>query len=358
MITYLLNKTLYALLTLFGVVTVIFLLFSVLPGDPAQMMLGQNEDSQQLAIIKKKYGFDKPVATQYFYYLNDLSPISFHSKTEGDYTYLSQNKYSATQLFAIGNTTTVIKFPYLRESFTKQGKKVSQVLSETLPNTFVLAVSAILIAIFLGVILGVISALKKDTFLDKIIQILSTLGMSVPSFFSAILFAWLFGFVLHKYTNLEMTGSLYELDDFGEKMHIKWKNLILPAIVLGIRPLAVVIQLMRNSLLEVFNQDYIRTARAKGLSEFQIIKKHAIKNALNPVVTAISGWFASMLAGAVFVEYIFGWNGLGKEIVNALNTLDLPVIMGSVLIISLLFIIINIFVDIIYTWLDPKVKLE
>ena len=339
-------------------VTVIFLLFSVLPGDPAQMMLGQNEDSQQLAIIKKKYGFDKPVATQYLYYLNDLSPISFHSKTEGDYTYLNQNKYSATQLFSIGNTTTVIKFPYLRESFTKQGKKVSQVLSETLPNTFVLAVSAILIAIFLGVILGVISALKKDTFLDKIIQILSTLGMSVPSFFSAILFAWLFGFVLHKYTNLEMTGSLYELDDFGEKMHIKWKNLILPAIVLGIRPLAVVIQLMRNSLLEVFNQDYIRTARAKGLSEFQIIKKHAIKNALNPVVTAISGWFASMLAGAVFVEYIFGWNGLGKEIVNALNTLDLPVIMGSVLIIALLFIIINIFVDIIYTWLDPKVKLE
>lgn len=339
-------------------VTVIFLLFSVLPGDPAQMMLGQNEDSQQLAIIKKKYGFDKPVATQYLYYLNDLSPISFHSKTEGDYTYLSQNKYSATQLFSIGNTTTVIKFPYLRESFTKQGKKVNQVLSETLPNTFVLAVSAILIAIFLGVILGVISALKKDTFLDKTIQILSTLGMSVPSFFSAILFAWLFGFVLHKYTNLEMTGSLYELDDFGEKMHVKWKNLILPAIVLGIRPLAVVIQLMRNSLLEVFNQDYIRTARAKGLSEFQIIKKHAIKNALNPVVTAISGWFASMLAGAVFVEYIFGWNGLGKEIVNALNTLDLPVIMGSVLIIALLFIIINIFVDIIYTWLDPKVKLE
>ena len=322
------------------------------------MMLGQNEDSEQLAIVKKKYGFDKSIGTQYLYYLNDLSPISFHSKTEGDYTFLSQNKYAATQLFSIGNTITVLKFPYLRESFTKQGKKVSQVLLETLPNTFVLAISAITIALFLGVFLGVISALKKDTFLDKFIQVISTLGMSVPSFFSAILFAWFFGFILHEYTNLEMTGSLYELDDFGEKMHIKWKNLILPALVLGIRPLAVVIQLMRNSLLEVFNQDYIRTAKAKGLSEFQIIKNHAIKNALNPVVTAISGWFASMLAGAVFVEYIFGWNGLGKEIVNALNTLDLPVIMGSVLIIALLFIIINIFVDIIYGWLDPKVKLE
>lgn len=330
----------------------------MLPGDPAQMMMGQNEDSEQLAIVKKKYGFDKPISTQYFYYLNDLSPISFHSQNPEDYTFLSPQKYSATKLFSLGNTTAVLKKPYLRESFAKQGKRVSEVLAETLPNTFVLAVSAIVIAMVLGVFLGIVSALYKDKWLDKTIQVLSTLGMSVPSFFSAILFAWFFGYILHEYTNLEMTGSLYELDDFGEAMHIKWKNLILPAVVLGIRPLAVVIQLMRNSLLEVFNQDYIRTARAKGLSEFQIIKKHAIKNALNPVVTAISGWFASMLAGAVFVEYIFGWNGLGKEIVNALNTLDLPVIMGSVLIIAVMFIIINIFVDLIYVWLDPKVKLE
>ncbi len=322
------------------------------------MMMGQNEDSEQLAKVKVKYGFDKPILTQYGYYINDLSPLSFHSNSKEDYTFLSENKYSAVKLFTIGTTTTVLKFPYLRESFTKQGKKVTQVLGETLPNTFVLAVSAIIIAIIIGISLGIVSALYKDKWLDKTIQVLSTLGMSVPSFFSAILFAWLFGFVLHKYTNLEMTGSLYELDDFGEAMHIKWKNLILPAIVLGIRPLAVVIQLMRNSLLEVFNQDYIRTARAKGLSEFQIIKRHAIKNALNPVVTAISGWFASMLAGAVFVEFIFGWNGLGKEIVNALNTLDLPVIMGSVSVIATLFVMINILIDLIYVWLDPKVKLQ
>lgn len=358
MFNYLLNKAFYALLTLFGVVTVIFFLFNVLPGDPAQMMLGQNEDSQQLAIVKQKYGFDKPIGTQYLYYLNDLFPISFHSTSDADYTYLSDNKYNAKELFTIANTTVVVKFPYLRESFTKQGKKVTEVLGETLPNTFVLAISAIVIAMIIGIGLGIVSALFKDQWLDKVIQVFSTLGMSVPSFFSAILFAWFFGYVLHEYTNLEMTGSLYEMDNFGETITIQWKNLILPAIVLGIRPLAVVIQLMRNSLLEVFNQDYIRTARAKGLSEFQIIKRHAIKNALNPVITAISGWFASMLAGAVFVEYIFGWNGLGKEIVNALNTLDLPVIMGSVLVIALMFIIINIFVDVIYSWLDPKVKLN
>ena len=290
----------------------IFFLFNVLPGDPAQMMLGQNEDSNQLAIVKQKYGFDKPISTQYLYYLNDLSPLSFHSTSQEDYTFLRQDKYHYLSLFTLGNTTTVFKWPYLRESFTKQGKSVSEVLAETLPNTFVLAVSAIVIALILGICLGILSALYKDQWIDKIIQILSTFGMSIPSFFSAILFAWFFGYVLHKYTRLEMTGSLYELDDFGEAMNIQWKNLLLPAVVLGIRPLAVVIQLMRNSLLEVFNQDYIRTARSKGLSEFQIIRKHAIKNAMNPVVTAISGWFASMLAGAVFVEYIFGWNGLGK----------------------------------------------
>jgi len=175
-------------------------LFTILPGDPAKMMLGQNQTAEQVEAVKKKYGFDKPLGTQFLYYLNDLSPISFHSDTAGDYTYLSQNKYTATELFTIGNTTTVIKAPYLRESFTKQGKKVTQVIGETIPNTFVLAVSAIVIAIVLGIIFGIISALYKDTWIDKTIQILSTLGMSVPSFYSAILYDWLFGFVLHKYT--------------------------------------------------------------------------------------------------------------------------------------------------------------
>ncbi|UOB16562.1 ABC transporter permease [Abyssalbus ytuae] len=358
MLSYILNKLIYAILTLFGVITVIFILFTVLPGDPARMMLDQNENSEQLAAIQKKYGFDKPVSIQYLYYLNDLSPFSFHSKEKDDYTYLAKGKYNAVEVLEFSNTVFVLKTPYLRESFQKNGKKVTRIIAETLPNTFVLAVAAIFIAMINGVILGVLSALYKDSWIDKFIQVISTLGMSIPSFFSAILFAWFFGFLLHKYTHLNMTGSLYEVDDFGEAIHIQWKNLILPAVVLGIRPLAVVIQLMRNSLLEVLNQDYIRTARAKGLNEFQVIVKHALKNALNPVITALSGWFASMLAGAVFVEYIFGWNGLGKEIVNALNTLDLPVIMGSVIIIAFMFILINIFVDIIYGWLDPKISIK
>ena len=356
MFQYITNKLFYGVLTLFGVITVIFFLLNKTPGDATLMMLGQRADKSQVTILKKKYGFDKPITTQYFYYLNDVSPVSFHSKNKDDYTYLSENKYNYQHLFSISNTDIVIKQPYLRQSFQKNGKNVSEVISETLPNTATLAIVAITIAIGLGILLGILSALFKDTFFDRLIAFISTLGMSIPSFFSAILFAWFFGFVLHKYTHLEMIGSLYEVDDFGEGTYIQWKNLILPAFVLGIRPLAVIIQLMRNSLLETLNQDYIRTAKAKGLSQYQIIKKHALKNSLNPVVTAISGWFASMLAGAVFVEYIYNWNGIGKELINALNMKDYPVIIGISLLIASLFIIINILVDIIYSWLDPRIK--
>lgn len=358
MLSYFLNKLGYSVFTLFGVITVVFILFNILPGDPARMMLDQNENSEQLALIKKKYGFDQPISTQYLYYLNDLSPVSIHHKTKDHYTYFDEGKYQGKKLFSIGNYNIAVKTPYLRESFQKNGKKVTDIIFHTLPSTVVLAVLSIVIAVSIGIVLGIISALKANSFFDRSIAFLSTLGMSVPSFFSAILFAWLFGYVWHNYTNLNMTGSLYDVDDFGNGKFIAFKNALLPAIVLGIRPLGVVIQLMRNSLLEVLNLEYIRTAKAKGLSTYKIVTKHALKNALNPVVTAISGWFASMLAGAVFVEYIFGWNGLGKEIVDALNNLDLPVIMGSVIVIATTFVIITILVDLIYAYLDPRIKLK
>ncbi|MCK9423756.1 MAG: ABC transporter permease, partial [Bacteroidales bacterium] len=155
-----------------------------------------------------------------------------------------------------------------------------------------------------------------------------------------------------------MTGSLFTVDDFGRGEYLDLKNLILPAFTLGIRPLAIIVELTRNSLLEEMTQDYIRTARAKGLGKGRIIFKHALKNALNPVVTAISGWLASLLAGAVFVEFIFDWKGIGVVIVNALDKYDFPVVMGAVLFISIILIIINFMVDIIYGMLDPRVRIE
>jgi peptide/nickel transport system permease protein len=134
--------------------------------------------------------------------------------------------------------------------------------------------------------------------------------------------------------------------------------MILPALTLGIRPLSVVVQLARSSFLDVLSQDYIRTARAKGLSQRAVLVKHALRNAMNPVVTAVSGWFAGLLAGAVFIEYIFGWKGIGKEIVEALENYDFPVVMGGVLVISMAFVIINILVDIIYGILDPRIRFD
>ena len=176
-------------------------------------------------------------------------------------------------------------------------------------------------------------------------------------FFASIIFAWLFGFVLSKYTGLNMTGGLYEIDAF-RGVYIEWKNLILPAIVLGLRPMAIIVQLTRSSMLDVLSQDFIRTARAKGLSSKAIIIRHALRNALNPVITSISGWLGSLLAGAVFIEFIFGWNGIGKLTVTALDNYDLPVVTGIVLFISVIFIILNIIADVFNGMLDPRIRLN
>ena len=355
---WILNKLFNMLITLFGVVSIVFFLFNILPGDPAQMMLGQNENSEQLKIIKQKYGFDKPILVQYFYYLNDLSPISIHSKDENNISFITEKKYNYIIVREFKKNKFVIKLPYLRESYQKNGVLVSEIIKNTLPNTIILAFSSIIIAIFLGLFFGIFSALYKNTWVDYFIQIFSTIGMSIPSFFSAIIFAWIFGYLLNEYTGLNITGSLYELDDFGENLTVQYSNLILPSIVLGIRPVAVISQMMRNSLLKELSKNYIITAYSKGLSKYKVIRNHAFKNSLNPVITALSGWFASMLAGSVFVEYIFGWNGLGKEIVDSLNTLDIPVLIGAVITIAFIFILINIFVDIIYSILDPKINLD
>ena len=154
-------KILNILFTLFGVITVIFFLFKVLPGDPARMMMDQNENEEQLTIIKKKYGFDKPVITQYLYYLNDLSVVSIYSNNQDDFNFLDNKKYTYQKILNTGNYTIVLKIPYLRESYQRKGVKVSSIILNTFPNTIVLAISSILIAVIIGILLGIFSALKK-----------------------------------------------------------------------------------------------------------------------------------------------------------------------------------------------------
>jgi peptide/nickel transport system permease protein len=358
MARYIYRKLVYGLLVLLGVVTVIFLLFNVLPGDPARMMLGQRADITSVKAINRDLGRDKPLGMQYLNFLNDVSPVSFHTTIDPtDYWYLDNYKYGTTyKLVGLGKgKELILKEPYLRRSYQSK-RKVSEILAEAFPATMLLASVSMLLATILGIGLGILCAVYKDTWFDRLALLFAAMGMSLPSFFAAILFAWLFAFVLADYTGLSMFGSLYSVDDFGHGEFLDLKNIILPAITLGIRPLAIIIELTRSSLLDVFSQDYIRTARAKGLSKFRVITHHALKNAMNPVITAISGWFASLMAGAVFIEYVFDWKGVGVVIVDALEKYDLPVIMGAVLFISIILILINIFVDLLYGLIDPRVR--
>lgn len=361
MVKFILKKIFYGVVVLFGVITTIFFLFNVLPGDPATVMLGQRASKEAVENVHRNLGTDKPILVQYLHYLNDLAPVSMHNYRDSkSLIYLNPEKYSWTPLFTFGSKSpkvVVLKMPYLRRSYITN-RNVSEIIKDTLPETAVLALAAIIIASVVGIFLGIVTATRKNSALDRTIFVLATVfGMSAPSFLVGLIMAWLFGYVLSKYTGLDPSGSLYDIDVWNGEV-LKLKNLVLPAITLGMRPLSIIIQLTRSSLLDVLSQDYIRTARAKGLGYNKIILKHALKNALNPVVTAISGWFAGLMAGAVFVEKIFSWKGIGYEVVEALSKNDLPVVMGATLIFATIFVCINVVVDIIYGVLDPRVRVR
>ncbi|MES2373091.1 MAG: ABC transporter permease [Bacteroidota bacterium] len=346
MLSFITRKIFYGFLVLIGVVVVVFFLFQGF-GDPARLVLGQAGDSTTIKNIRKELALDQPKWKQFVLYLNDVSPVAIHSKED-------IQKKQLKGFFVGGENKFGIKVPYLRRSYQTK-KDVGDVLIEALPGTLILAFAAMLLATVVGILLGVLAAVKQNTWMDTSSVFASVLGISAPSFFMGIVLAYLFGFVLTEYTGLHMTGSLFDIDPFTGK-DLQLKNLILPAITLGIRPLAIITQLTRSSMLDVLDQDYIRTAYAKGLSKKVVVFRHALRNALNPVITAITGWFAELLAGAFFVEYIFGWKGIGKVTVDALEKLDFPVVMGSVLITATFFIIVNLMADVLYGVVDPRVS--
>lgn len=346
MLSYISKKLFYGFAVLFGVVVVVFFLFQGF-GDPSRLVMGQTGDSTTINNIRKELYLDQPKWKQFLFYLNDVSPVGIHTTQE-----ISTKQLKG--LFIGSETKVGIKIPYLRRSYQSK-RDVLQVLLEALPGTVLLALAAMFIATILGILLGVLAAVKQNTWWDTSAIFTSVLGISAPSFFMGIVIAYVFGFVLSNYTGLHMTGSLFDIDPF-EGRQLQLKNLILPAITLGIRPLAIITQLTRSAMLDVLDQDYIRTAYAKGLSRSVVVFKHALRNALNPVITAITGWFAELLAGAFFVEYIFGWKGIGKITVDALEKLDFPIVMGSVLITATFFIIINLLADILYGIVDPRVR--
>lgn len=426
MLSYLANRLLNGFFVLFGVVSLVFLIFNLKPGDPARMLADQRSSPEALEAIRQDLGLGLPMGTRYLLYLNDLSPVAImQSMGRERLAYLDPERYSVAASIAVGDKLLVLKAPYLRYSYQSR-KAVAQILAEAFPNTAILAVLSMLLAVIMGLAMGTWAAIKRGTWVDSFLLGISALGMSGPSFFVAVLVAWLGGYVwferiplpllpavaialwivlrvaharpstvpaqparllslrslldrlplvllavyvlglLFRWpmvtyalslpgTGLPMSGNLLDVDPFTGPF-LNWEHAILPVIVLGIRPLAVIVQLTRSSLLDVLSQDHIRTARAKGLSERDVVIRHGLRNALMPVLTAVSGWFASLLAGAVFVEYVFGWKGMGLEVFNALEREDFPVVMGAVLVFATIFVVMNVVVDLLYAVLDPRVR--
>ena len=352
MIRFIARRVRYSLLVLWGVITLVFFLFNVLPGDPARLTMGQRSDISSIENARKALNLDKPLVSRYFIYLNDLLPLGINSNDSA-----GRSEYHFISLVRLGgNRTLALKWPYLGRSY-RTHRQVNSVLSEALPGTMLLAFTAMLFATIAGILLGVLAALKKNTWLDSSAIAASVAGVSMPSFFAGLLIAFVFGYLLHSYTGLNMTGSLWQYDPFTGR-HLALKNLILPALALGIRPLAIITQLTRSALLDTLSQDYIRTAYAKGLTTSRVIFRHALPNALNPVITAVSGWLAELLAGSFFIEYIFGWKGVGKITVDALDKFDFPLVMGSVLLTAFIFIVVNLVTDMLYAKIDPRVRLN
>lgn len=306
MLSYLTRKILYSILVLLGVVLVTF--FIRPPGDPARLMLGQRADSASVAALRQELGLDQPLPAQVGIYMKNLA--------QGD----------------LGRSIAT-------------DRPVLETLIERMPPTALLAVTSMAIATLLGVILGLIAGSRPNTWIDSLSMSVALAGISLPAFVVGLLLILFFGVVLEWFPN---SGYI----DRG------WEHLTLPVITLAIRPLSIIARVTRSSMIDVMGQDYVRTARAKGLDERTVIVKHALRNALNPVVTTVSAWFAGLLAGTYFIEYIFNWPGLGLAAFNAIEKLDFPMIQGVVLFTAVVFVVMNILSDIVYAMIDPKVRLS
>jgi peptide/nickel transport system permease protein len=344
---YLIRRIGQSLGILWGILTLLFLIFYAL-GDPTEYLVGESADEATRAAIRRQYGLDQPLPLQYLAYLNQLSPLGLSDST--------QEELPKWVLLRLGRRELALKMPDLGRSFQTRGR-VSELIGPRLEGTALLALAAMLLAAPLGILLGVLAALRYQRPADRLILSLSVLGISAPSFFVGVLILWLFAVQGRAWSGLPAGGYAFVQETFSEGRRLDLRYLLLPALALGIRPLAVFVQLTRSAMLETLGMDYVRTARAKGLSPWRVLALHALRNAINPVLTSISGWLASLLAGAFFIEYIFDWQGIGKLMIDALGTNDFPVIIACALLMGLIFTCVSLLTDLLYRWLDPRVRL-
>ena len=306
MINYIIRRLLLTIPTIIGIITITFLLMYVVPGDPVRILMGQRGDPETIAMIRKQMGLDDPLPVQYFRFLGNI--------LRGDFG----------------------------RSYATNRPVLPEILSR-FPATLKLALASMLVASIIGLTAGIVSATRQYSFFDYSSMVVALMGVSAPVFWVGLLLMWIFGYTLGWLPISGYGGASY---------------LILPAIALGVRPAAYIARMTRSSFLEVLRQDYIRTARAKGLPERKVIYVHAMRNTLITVITVLGMELASLLSGAVLTETIFAWPGIGRLSVDAIIKRDHPMVQGTVLFTAIIFIFANLIVDISYAFLDPRIRYE
>ena len=306
MFQYVIKRLFSTIPVLLGISLLLFFMLRALPGDPAQVLAGQMATQEDIEIMRHQLGLDRPIVVQYAAFLGRLARFDLGRSAR------TQN-------------------PVLNEVWAR------------LPNTLLLAVVAITLACLLGIPAGVISAIRPYTLLDYLVTSTALFGMSMPVFWLGLMLVVIFSVVLH-WLPAGGTGS--------------WEHVILPSITLAAFVVAFIARMTRSSMLEVLSQDYTTTARSKGLKEQVVVVKHALKNALIPIITVVGLQFGMLLGGAVLTETVFAWPGLGRLIVDSILARDYPVIQGAILIFALLYILVNLIVDLIYAFVDPRIRYD
>jgi peptide/nickel transport system permease protein len=316
MVSYLIKRLLWAIPVLFGVSIVVFVAMRLAPGDPAQLLLGPYATEETLKQMRSEMGLDQPIFVQYFHFLSQL--------LQGDF----------------GRSITY-KQEVLSLVMTKMGASL------------LLGLASLIIAVPLGLCLGILSAVKQNTWIDKVCMILPLTGISLPIFWLGLLLILFFSQTL----SLFPATGMYSASgggSFGDLL----KHIFLPAFTLALVPASVIARMTRSSMLEVIRQDYIRTARAKGCSPWQVVMIHTFRNALVPVVTVLGIQVGYVIGGAVVVETIFSWPGVGQMLLQAVLTRDFTLVVGGTIILSTIFVFSNLIVDMLYGIIDPKIELE
>lgn len=310
MSAYIIKRLLWLIPVIIGMSLILFGIMQLIPGNPAAIILGTNVSQEAVEALNEQFGLDEPLYVQYFLMLKN---------------------------FLTGELDSIY-----------YGEKVITLVKNRLAATVELGLVSLVIAVFIAIPTGLIAAVKKDSLFDLLSMFIATLGISVPAFFTGIVFIYLFSVYLPIFPSSGYGGHIWTLSGL--------KHLVLPALSLSTVMIASTSRLTRSSMLDVMKEDYLRTARSKGTAEKVVILKHAFRNALIPIITNIGNQLAMMFGGAILIESVYAWPGVGRLAVKAVEYRDQPLVFGSILVLSILYVLVNLLVDIIYVFINPQIS--